>query len=201
MAGVEPGQYGAQQFDAPQFDAPQSGAQSPTLRASDQDRDRVIRVLRDGSVDGKLSHDTFIHRLDAALRARDQRELSGLVTDLRSRRADRVRSLAGQCLAAAERLRRAWSLPPHLPTLVLPQGETAVFTIGRSGDSDLVLADITVSRQHAELRRTEDGWELADLGSTNGTRANGWRVRSGFRVRAGDCVAFGRVMFRLADHA
>jgi pSer/pThr/pTyr-binding forkhead associated (FHA) protein len=36
----------------------------------------------------------------------------------------------------------------------------------------------TVSRRHAELRRDGAGWILADLGSSNGTFANGRRVRS-----------------------
>jgi hypothetical protein len=193
MAGVEPDQADAQGIGAEQF-----VAQAPTPRASDEDRDRVIRALRDGSVAGKLSHDTFLQRLDVALQARHRDELDSLVTDLRPARA--ARSWVAQCADAATRLRQSWLLP-RMPTLVLPGGETSVFTIGRSDDSDLVLTDMTVSRRHAELRRTEDGWELADVGSTNGTRANGWRVRSAFRVRPGDCVTFGRVMFRLADHS
>ena len=35
------------------------------------------------------------------------------------------------------------------------------------------LDDPGVSRRHALLRRTGDGWELVDQGSTNGTRVNG----------------------------
>jgi pSer/pThr/pTyr-binding forkhead associated (FHA) protein len=76
-----------------------------------------------------------------------------------------------------------------------------VFTIGRAATSDLVLTDMTVSWRHAELRRAGDDWVLADLGSTNGTRANGWKVGSGLLVRAGDRVMFGRVEFRLCDPA
>jgi pSer/pThr/pTyr-binding forkhead associated (FHA) protein len=76
-----------------------------------------------------------------------------------------------------------------------------VFTIGRSPDSDLPLGDITVSWRHAELRRSGGAWVLTDLGSTNGTRVNGWRADSGFTVRAGDRVSFGRAAFVLADAA
>jgi pSer/pThr/pTyr-binding forkhead associated (FHA) protein len=75
-----------------------------------------------------------------------------------------------------------------------------VFSIGRSPDSDLSLGDITVSWRHAELRRDGQAWVLVDLGSTNGTRVNGWRVDEGFAVRAGDWVSFGRAAFRLTDH-
>ena len=72
-----------------------------------------------------------------------------------------------------------------------------MFTIGRSPDCDLPLADPTVSWVHAELRRVGDAWVLADLGSRNGTQVNGWRADSGFTVRGGDCVRFGRSAFRL----
>ena len=81
--------------------------------------------------------------------------------------------------------------------LALPRGPRTVFTIGRSPDCDLPLGDPTVSWLHAELRHTGDEWVLVDLGSLNGTRVNGWRADSGFTVRAGDCVRFGRAVFRL----
>lgn len=63
----------------------------------------------------------------------------------------------------------------------------------------MTLFDETVSRWHASLERSPYGWLLDDLGSTNGTRVNGWRVRSPSLVRAGDLVTFGRVTFVLAD--
>ena len=37
------------------------------VRASDADRDEVASRLRDEFVAGRLSHDTFLHRMDAAL--------------------------------------------------------------------------------------------------------------------------------------
>ena len=57
-----------------------------------------------------------------------------------------------------------------------------------------------MSWHHAELRYSGETWVLVDLGSTNGTRVNGWRADSGFTVRAGDRVSFGRAAFRIADH-
>jgi hypothetical protein len=48
----------------------------------------------------------------------------------------------------------------------------AVTVIGRSRRCDIVLTDPNVSRQHAEIRRQDDGFMLRDLGSTNGTRLN-----------------------------
>jgi pSer/pThr/pTyr-binding forkhead associated (FHA) protein len=86
-----------------------------------------------------------------------------------------------------------------MPSLALPRGDRTVVTIGRAIACDLVLDDATVSRRHAELRLVGSTWVLVDLDSTNGTRANGWRVRSGVAVRPGDIVAFGRATFRLVD--
>jgi pSer/pThr/pTyr-binding forkhead associated (FHA) protein len=45
------------------------------------------------------------------------------------------------------------------------------------------------------LRRDGEQWLLVDLGSTNGTRLNGWRITRPVAVRPGDRVAFGSVKF------
>jgi hypothetical protein len=176
-------------------------------RASDDDREDVIRILRNGSVAGRLSNDTFLRRVDRALRARRVGELAGLLSDLPpvpdegtgQGRAAKLWSRLADRLGAV-RPRTAWPAA-RLPWLVLPRGPRTVFTIGRSPDCDLPLGDITVSWHHAELRRTDQAWVLVDLGSKNGTRVNGWRADSGFTVRAGDWVSFGAAAFRLADPA
>jgi pSer/pThr/pTyr-binding forkhead associated (FHA) protein len=72
-----------------------------------------------------------------------------------------------------------------------------VVTIGRASDCDCVLTNDTVSRRHARLRYAHDAWLLTDLGSTNGTRVNGWRVAGEVEVRVGDRVSFGTARFRL----
>jgi serine/threonine protein kinase len=41
--------------------------------------------------------------------------------------------------------------------------------IGRSTDNDVVLEDRTVSAHHVTLKRIPAGWQVVDLGSTNGT--------------------------------
>ena len=56
--------------------------------------------------------------------------------------------------------------------------------IGRSRDCDIVLDDAGVSRRHAEIAPTRDGWTVADLGSTNGVRVNGRDVRGAQRCSA-----------------
>lgn len=45
-------------------------------------------------------------------------------------------------------------------------------TAGRHPESDIFLDDVTVSRRHAEFRRGSDGFEVADIGSLNGTYVN-----------------------------
>ncbi len=171
----------------------------PALRASDADRDEVIHALREASADGRISHDTFMSRVDIALRARAVSELATLLRDLAPPRRGTTR-LPGRALGwlseVSLRLQDTWRAP-RLPVLTLPRGDQDTFTIGRSPECDLVIPDTTVSWQHAELRRGPDGWQLWDLGSTNGTRVNGWRARTGFPVRAGDRISFGRVGFQI----
>jgi len=54
--------------------------------------------------------------------------------------------------------------------------ETDVTTAGRNPSNDVFLDDVTVSRTHAEIRRTEEGFFVHDLGSLNGTYVNRERV-------------------------
>uniref|UniRef100_UPI0006EB97DB ABC transporter ATP-binding protein/permease n=1 Tax=Streptomyces prasinus TaxID=67345 RepID=UPI0006EB97DB len=68
---------------------------------------------------------------------------------------------------------------------------TRTVRIGRAADNDLVIDDLVVSRRHAELRALPDGtYEVADLGSHNGTYLNGGPVTSA-PVRPGDIVGIG----------
>ena len=55
-----------------------------------------------------------------------------------------------------------------------------VVRIGALAENDLVLTDATVSRVHAEVRRTPEGLLLRDLGSTNGSFVGDVRVREVF---------------------
>jgi HD-GYP domain-containing protein (c-di-GMP phosphodiesterase class II) len=55
----------------------------------------------------------------------------------------------------------------------------AVLCIGRHEGAEVRLDDASVSRRHAEVRPTERGWRVRDLGSTNGTYLNGTRLGKG----------------------
>lgn len=65
-------------------------------------------------------------------------------------------------------------------------------TIGRSRDCEIVIEDANVSRRHAELRKTIEGWMVVDLGSTNGVKVNGRRVHEEV-LRPGDKITLGLV--------
>jgi len=57
-------------------------------------------------------------------------------------------------------------------TYVLGDGDTAA---GRTPESEIFLADVTVSRHHAVFKVDSEGLTVTDLGSTNGTYVNGRR--------------------------
>jgi len=201
----------------------------PGVRASDAERDQVVSRLRDEFVAGRLSHETFLHRMHVVLESRRQADLPPVLADLPVQPAPR--SLAGWLRGAWSRVtgapaaapqtaraaprRRAGTrtaAPSRVPARALttsmrgassdrqqpiplqfPRGGGDQFSIGRDASCDLAIADMTVSRRHAQLERTKDGWLIADLESTNGTRVNGWRVRGKVPVRAGDVVSFGNL--------
>ena len=71
-----------------------------------------------------------------------------------------------------------------------------VLRIGRAPDNQVVVPDLGVSRYHAELRKTATGYEIADLGSHNGTYVNGQRVGTA-PVTEADVIGIGHATFRL----
>ena len=80
--------------------------------------------------------------------------------------------------------------------LVLLNGEritldTDSLKIGRQASCRIVFNDSNVSREHAQLRRSADGWKLLDLGSTNGTKINGVKITEEQLLVNGDELGFG----------
>jgi len=72
---------------------------------------------------------------------------------------------------------------------------TPIVNIGRADYNDLVVPDESVSTQHAKLQRREGIWILLDLGSTNGTFADGERVSSDAALAPGALVRLGDIQF------
>ena len=64
------------------------------LRASDAERDHAVSELRNEFAEGRLSHETFMYRMQSALDARNHGQLAGLFTDLPSRQSGPKRLLA-----------------------------------------------------------------------------------------------------------
>lgn len=170
-----------------------TGSEASPRRASDLDRDRTVRQLRDAAVDGRLSQDSFVRRVDLALRAKHHHALAELVADLPSR------GVGGSLRAgwAAISVHRRGERRSTLPTLWLPDRSRPVLIVGRRPDCDVVLSDITVSRSHAVLMLFGGQWFIHDRESRNGTRVNGRRVWGTAVIEAGDRVTFGRLTFRL----
>jgi pSer/pThr/pTyr-binding forkhead associated (FHA) protein len=92
------------------------------------------------------------------------------------------------------------ALPPGSALLVVQRGpsagsrfllDTDVVTAGRHPDSEIFLDDVTVSRRHAEFRRTPEGFSVADVGSLNGTYVNRDRI-DGVALQGGDEVQIGK---------
>jgi ABC-type multidrug transport system ATPase subunit/pSer/pThr/pTyr-binding forkhead associated (FHA) protein len=72
-----------------------------------------------------------------------------------------------------------------------------VMKIGRALENELVVADLQVSRYHAEFRAHPDGrYEIVDLGSHNGTYVNGQPIQRHL-LGPNDIVGVGHSTFRL----
>jgi pSer/pThr/pTyr-binding forkhead associated (FHA) protein len=72
-----------------------------------------------------------------------------------------------------------------------------VSVVGRRDDADVRVDHKSVSKQHCVVVRTANLLHLRDLGSTNGTRVNGQRVRRA-ELHDDDEVAIAGVKFRVA---
>ncbi|HSA24089.1 MAG TPA: sigma 54-interacting transcriptional regulator, partial [Myxococcota bacterium] len=85
------------------------------------------------------------------------------------------------------------------PGKVCPLGGRRV-VVGKSPEADLVVADLTVSRNHFEVLPEGGRYLVRDLGSTNGTSLDGARVREAY-LRPGALIQAGEVVFRFQTEA
>ncbi|MBX3422827.1 MAG: sigma 54-interacting transcriptional regulator [Pirellulaceae bacterium] len=78
-------------------------------------------------------------------------------------------------------------------TDILRLQDNQIVTIGRSSDNQVVVQEDRVSRRHAEISRHQGGWQVADLGSRNGTQVAGVTIAGpqtltgGERITVGSC--------------
>ena len=157
----------------------------------------------------------IVHQLEAALRSVDPDEREGasdILDRFRSRRdldAD-IDSLATK-LTEIRIVPREQSMPnmaAAAATLTEPEtgndcarllgsdGQIIAISadglrIGRMPDNELVLADPKVSRHHAVIVTTPDGFILRDLGSSNGTKVGDTKILESQLLMDGDEIHVG----------
>lgn len=95
------------------------------------------------------------------------------------------------------------ALPARAALLLVRSGPTAgarylldteVATVGRHPEADIFFDDVTVSRRHAEITSRDEGFEIVDQRSLNGTYVDGERVDRALLVNGAE-VRIGK--FRL----
>lgn len=83
--------------------------------------------------------------------------------------------------------------------LIAPDGQRIELEdemlFGRAQECDVILQDTWCSRRHAKIVRTESGYEIEDLQSTNGTFVNEEKVERR-ALKTGDALRLGRTTFR-----
>ena len=109
--------------------------------------------------------------------------------DMAAHRIDNDRFLASS--GRPLRCRLAFRTGPFAGhALILHQDVT---TIGRGMGNELVLADDTISRQHARLTFMGGQWVIEDIHSQNGVHVNNKRVRRPLALAHGDLIRCGDV--------
>ncbi len=85
--------------------------------------------------------------------------------------------------------------------------------VGRKDPGENIVVDIdleefelgaarpSISRRHAEIVRSADGWHVVDLNSANGTQVDGRRLKPGQPqpLHAGCLLVLGRLEFRIEE--
>ncbi len=131
--------------------------------------------------------------------------LAGLINDLRAALGDDARSPTwirtvygfGYAFAGADGARETARAPLARHRLhwagrevALPEGSTV---LGRDASADVLVADGSVSRQHARIDVRGDTATIEDLGSKNGTWRGGERVTSRVTLENADEIRLGKV--------
>jgi hypothetical protein len=187
--------------------ARRSADAKPELRASDEDRDRAVEILRVAVGDGRLSAAEFDERLDVALTARTIGELAALTADLPEVAANvggiapRVKDVVRLDYQGGNATRRGrWMVPQQME----------IRAVGGTVKLDFTDAVITSPTLHiqAEVRGgwlvlvTRPGIEVdADGVAVHGGRVkvrpeNGWMQPANLRVEISGETRGGRIIAR-----
>ncbi len=68
-----------------------------------------------------------------------------------------------------------------------------ILTVGRGSESDIVIADPSISRIHLQFARQADGDFVLDLASRGGSQVNGQQLKASRLLYAGDMITLGDV--------
>jgi len=71
------------------------------------------------------------------------------------------------------------------------------FSIGRSGNNDLMISSSDISRKHAQIQKFGNSLMLKDLHSTNGTYINGKIINDLTSLLNEDKIRFGKIEFKV----
>lgn len=85
---------------------------------------------------------------------------------------------------------------PDAGALYVILGNSA--SIGRGEDCDVIISDLKASRLHAQVSRSSGGWQIQDLGSSNGILHNGKATRSE-RLILNDTFTVGETLFEFTS--
>jgi DUF1707 SHOCT-like domain len=184
----------------PSGDDHRSPEARPEVRASHDDRDRVVEVLRDAAGDGQLTASELDERVEAALTARTRSELAALTADLQGAAAREAKDLVtiNQRFGDVERTGR-WLVPKRMRikatagnvkldfTQALISHGTLRIDIDLGIGADLLLLtrpDIVVETEDLIVRRGE-----VKIGDAGGHVPVALTVVITGQVRGGDVVA------------
>ena len=72
-------------------------------------------------------------------------------------------------------------------------------TIGRDKSNDIVLDNLLISRHHAEIQKIKDDYFIHDLGSSNGTFVNDFKIPKDkyVKIKASDIVKVGKTKLKI----